>query len=75
MRLPAQETEEIGGLAEAMNRMAAQLDERIRTVVRQHNEQEAMLMSMVEGVLAVDTEERIAQAEPGGRPASSAWIP
>ncbi|BCA80801.1 ATP-binding protein [Desulfuromonas sp. AOP6] len=50
---------EVRSLAEAMNKMAAQLDERIRTVLRQRNEQEAVLASMVEGVLAVDAEERI----------------
>lgn len=45
---------EIGGLAEAMNTMAQQLDERIRTTTRQKNEMEAVLASMVEGVMAVD---------------------
>ncbi len=58
-RLPVAASEEIGGLAEAMNRMAAHLDDRIQTVLRQRNEQEAVLSSMVEGVVAVDTEERI----------------
>ncbi len=52
-------SEEVGALAEAMNRMAGQLNERMRTVLRQRNEQEAVLASMVEGVLAVDSEERI----------------
>ncbi len=58
-RLPSYSGEEMGGLAEAMNQMAAQLDDRIRTVVRQRNEQEAVLSSMIEGVIAVDKEERI----------------
>lgn len=58
-RLPIADIEEIGGLAEAMNNMAAQLDERIRTVTRQRNEQEAILSSMIEGVLAVDTDEHV----------------
>ena len=58
-RLPDYRSEEMSGLAHAMNRMAGQLDERIRTVVRQSNEQEAVLASMVEGVLAVDGSERI----------------
>ncbi len=58
-RLPAYRGEEMGGLAEAMNQMAAQLDDRIRTVVRQRNEQEAVLASMIEGVLAIDNNERI----------------
>ncbi|MBD3401848.1 HAMP domain-containing protein [candidate division GN15 bacterium] len=58
-KLPIPNSEEIGALAEAMNRMAAELDDRIRTVLRQRNEQEAVLASMVEGVVAVDTEERL----------------
>jgi two-component system phosphate regulon sensor histidine kinase PhoR len=39
--------------------MAEQLQERIRTTVRQSNEQNAVVGSMVEGVLAVDLQERI----------------
>lgn len=58
-RLPIFNGAELGGLAEAMNQMAAELDDRIRTVVRQRNEQEAVLSSMLESVLAVDKEERI----------------
>lgn len=58
-RLPLYNSEELGGLAGAMNRMAAQLDERIRTVVGQRNEQEAVLASMVEGVFAIDRDEKI----------------
>jgi len=50
---------ELGGLAEAMNQMASQLHDRISTMLQQRNEMEAILSSMVEGVLAVDTEERI----------------
>ena len=48
-RLPISETDEIGEVAEAMNQMAAGLDERIRTIIRQRNEQEAVLASMTEG--------------------------
>ncbi len=55
-RLRAADSVEIGALVETMNRMAEQLDERIRTVLRQQNEREAMLSSMEEGVLAVDNE-------------------
>jgi two-component system, OmpR family, phosphate regulon sensor histidine kinase PhoR len=58
-RLLVHPTEEIGGLAEALNRMAAQMDERMKTVVRQRNELEAVLSSMSEGVIAVDSEEHI----------------
>jgi two-component system phosphate regulon sensor histidine kinase PhoR len=42
-----------------MNSMAAQLDERLRTVVQQRNEQEAVLASMIEGVIAIDTDQVI----------------
>jgi two-component system phosphate regulon sensor histidine kinase PhoR len=59
VRLPPQKSEEVGGLADSMNWMAAQLDEKIQTIERQANEQEAVLSSMVEGVLAVDANEHI----------------
>lgn len=58
-RLPVPDSEEIGEVAEAMNQMAASLDERIRTIIRQRNEQEAVLAGMTEGVLAIDREERV----------------
>jgi two-component system phosphate regulon sensor histidine kinase PhoR len=58
-RLPLYRSEELAALAGAMNQMAAQLDERIRTVVRQSNEQDAVLASMIEGVLAIDRDEKI----------------
>ena len=51
--------EELSALAEAMNQMAVQLEDRLRTVVRQRNELEAVFSSMVEGVLAVNKEERL----------------
>ena len=57
--LPGSSVAEINGLAEAMNSMAAQLDERLRTVVQQRNEQEAVLASMIEGVIAIDTDQVI----------------
>ncbi len=47
-------SEEMGALAEMLNHMASQLDERLHTVVQQRNEQEAILASMVESVIAVD---------------------
>jgi two-component system phosphate regulon sensor histidine kinase PhoR len=58
-RLTVPNASEIAGLAEAMNQMAAQLDDRIRTAVQQRNEQEAVLSSMVESVIAVDRTNRI----------------
>jgi two-component system phosphate regulon sensor histidine kinase PhoR len=59
VRAPAGESEEISGLSDAMNKMAVELRDRIDTVIRQRNEIEAMLSSMIEGVIAVDTEERV----------------
>jgi two-component system phosphate regulon sensor histidine kinase PhoR len=58
-RIPTTGSEETAGLAQAMNDMAAQLGDRIHTVLNQRNEQEAVLSSMVEGVLAVDSKERV----------------
>lgn len=53
-RLPAAGAEEIRMLAQSLNHMAAELDQRLETIVRQDNEHQAVLSSMVEGVLAVD---------------------
>jgi two-component system, OmpR family, phosphate regulon sensor histidine kinase PhoR len=54
-RLHSVGSAEIGSLAETMNTMAAQLEERLQTVSKERNQREAVLSSMVEGVLAVDT--------------------
>ena len=53
-RLPDDPVEEIGLLAESLNVMAFQLDERIQNILRQQSEHQAMLASMEEGVLAID---------------------
>ena len=58
-RLPDHESSEIGGLADAMNEMAVRIDERINSVMQQRNEQQAVLLSMVEGVMAVDLDEKV----------------
>jgi len=57
--VPLPHTAEMAAVAESLNRMAQQLEHRIRANVRQNTEQEAVLASMVEGVLAVDTDERV----------------
>ena len=57
MRVPG--ARELGSLAETMNAMARQLGDWIVTVTRQKNELEAVLSSMMEGVIAVDRNERI----------------
>jgi two-component system phosphate regulon sensor histidine kinase PhoR len=58
-RLPAPPSTELAALADAMNTMAMQLEDRIQTVVSQRNEYEAVLASMVEGVIAIDQDETI----------------
>ena len=47
-KLPTPRTSELASLSTAMNDMARQLDERLRTVTHQRNELEAVLSSMVE---------------------------
>lgn len=53
-RLPVFGAAEIKMLAQSMNVMAEQLDQRMQTIVQQQNEHQAVLASMNEGVLAVD---------------------
>jgi two-component system phosphate regulon sensor histidine kinase PhoR len=58
-RLDIPGSEELASLAESLNRMAAQLESRLQTVVSQRNQLEAVLSSMLEGVVAVSRDERI----------------
>jgi len=69
-RLPIPDSDELARLAEAMNRMAAQLNHRIDTIVRQRNELQTVLTSMLEGVIAVDKDERIVSMNP----AAARWF-
>ncbi len=64
--LPVSSIEEIGGLSEAMKKMASDLSERLGVVIRQRNELEAVLSSMVEGVIAVDMQERVIRINDAG---------
>ncbi|MCG8523301.1 MAG: HAMP domain-containing protein, partial [Pseudomonadales bacterium] len=50
---------QIAELAEALNSMSRQLEDRLSTVVRQRNELGTVLTSMVEGVVAIDLDEQI----------------
>jgi two-component system phosphate regulon sensor histidine kinase PhoR len=63
-RVPVPESRELGRLADSMNWMAAQLDDQIGAIQLHRNEEEAVLSSMVEGVLAVDEQERIINLNP-----------
>jgi len=58
-RVPRQEALELDQLAESLNSMSHQLDKTLTTVSEQRNEQNAVLSSMDEGVLAIDKKERI----------------
>jgi two-component system phosphate regulon sensor histidine kinase PhoR len=49
----------IEDLASALNQMASKMDEKMQLLMRQQNEQGAILSSMREGVLALDMEEKI----------------
>ena len=57
-------TEEFASVAESLNRMAAELDRELRAITRERNEREAVLESMVEGVLAVGPEGHIIALNP-----------
>ncbi len=57
--LPVSDAHEIGRLTEALNAMARQLDEKIRAITRESTERQTILTSMIEGVLAVDADERL----------------
>lgn len=50
---------EVASLASAMDTMASQLNDRIETIKKQRNELETVFSSMVESVIAVDSEERV----------------
>jgi two-component system phosphate regulon sensor histidine kinase PhoR len=61
-RVPVSNAREIAAVAEAMNRMAAQLCERIGAIETQRSELETLLASLGEGVVAVDAAEQILYA-------------
>lgn len=58
-RVTVPEAREPGELAEAFNRLADELQQKITVLIRHNNEQKAVLASMAEGVLAVDSQQRI----------------
>jgi two-component system phosphate regulon sensor histidine kinase PhoR len=50
---------ELAGLADMLNQMAENLDEKIRLITHERNERELILSSMQEGLLAIDVDGRI----------------
>jgi two-component system phosphate regulon sensor histidine kinase PhoR len=66
LRMRVEGAEELAGLARAFNEMTVQLDARIQTIVGQHSQLQAVFASMVEGVITVDTEEKILDINQSG---------
>lgn len=50
---------EVATLAASMDRMAELLDEKIEAIITQRNQLETVFSSMIEAVIAIDTEERV----------------
>lgn len=63
-RVPVPRGREMRSLARALNEMAVQMANRMETITRQANQQQAVFSSMVEGVLAVGADERILDLNP-----------
>jgi two-component system, OmpR family, phosphate regulon sensor histidine kinase PhoR len=64
-RLPAPEVAELSDLAGAIDAIRDQLVERGLTIGRQGTQQQAVLGSMIEGVLAIDARQRIVSINQG----------
>lgn len=63
-RVPVPKSTELAELARVLNEMAERLNNRINAITKQRNESEAILTSMVEGVVAVDSEAYIMSINP-----------
>jgi len=64
VRVPTPDSAELAALADSLNKMAAQLGERITTITEQRNKLDTILSSMAEGVLAIDSKGRIVSMNP-----------
>lgn len=58
-RIYPPKSKDLRSFAESLNRMAEQLDEKVNIIGEQKNLQQAVLVSMKEGVLAVDYDEKV----------------
>ncbi len=64
-RVPVpEEPEELGELAQVLNRLAGELGDKIALLERQSNEQGTMFASMMEGVVAIDENRRVINLNP-----------
>jgi len=59
LKLAVVGSDEIATLAQAMNAMADEISRKLDTITEQRQTQEAIMTSMVEGVVAVDRDERV----------------
>lgn len=64
VRVPVPDTLELGLLARTLNNTAEQIDNQLRTITQQSREQQAIMSSMKEGVLAVDTDDNLLLLNP-----------
>ena len=74
-RLRIPNTPDTGNLAVTLNNMAAQLEEQIGVVTQQGNQQEAILSSMQEGVLALDPQAHVIALNPAAEALLSVTSP
>ncbi|MGM0417146.1 MAG: HAMP domain-containing sensor histidine kinase [Thermodesulfobacteriota bacterium] len=58
-KLYSPDIEELGELADTLNKMAEELNQRLKTESRNKNELETVFYSMQEGVLAIDNDQKI----------------
>src|SRR5258706_9767994 len=61
--------DEIGLLARTLNRVQSRLESTIQSLTSQRNQRDTILASMVEGLLAVDSDDRILVANAAARAA------
>jgi two-component system phosphate regulon sensor histidine kinase PhoR len=74
-RLRARGDDELGAVARAINAMAEQLRLRVDQITGEKEQLRAVLSSMVEGVLVLDSDGRVALANPRLREVFSIWGP
>lgn len=63
-KLVIPDSKELAGLAQALNSMASELDDKIRTAIQQKNELDSVLSSMQEGVIALDRDDNVISINP-----------
>lgn len=66
-RVRPPDTEELGSLADTLNSMAARTSQQVRTITEQSNEQQAILSSMSECVIAIDNSDHVILLNPSAQ--------